>query len=143
MHFLFNLLRIKGLYILQALLALPQEAPHKRHLVYCVLVMSLGCTNLLLFTFIYGFGEIHCKRFVERALKSRKAAHGRLPPPPPGRYDREWNYMYTCAVRPSGIQEVKDASRRQQLPVFSAIGRFRTLSSSEISWCGVGHLVAS
>jgi hypothetical protein len=33
MHFLFNLLRIKGLYMFRALLAHPQEALHKRHLV--------------------------------------------------------------------------------------------------------------
>jgi hypothetical protein len=43
MHFLFNLLRIKGLYMFRALLAPPQEALHKRHLVYCVRVMSFGC----------------------------------------------------------------------------------------------------
>jgi hypothetical protein len=36
MHFLFNLLRIKGLYMFQALLAHPQEALHIRHLVYCI-----------------------------------------------------------------------------------------------------------
>jgi hypothetical protein len=44
MHFLFNLLRIKGLYMFRALLTYPQEALHKRHLVYCVCVMSVGCT---------------------------------------------------------------------------------------------------
>jgi hypothetical protein len=33
MHFLFILLIIKGLYMFQALLAHPQEALHKRHLV--------------------------------------------------------------------------------------------------------------
>jgi hypothetical protein len=32
MHFLFNLLRIKGLYLFRALLAHPQEALHKRQL---------------------------------------------------------------------------------------------------------------
>jgi hypothetical protein len=37
MHFLFNLLRIKGLYKLRALLAHPQESLHKRHLVQCQL----------------------------------------------------------------------------------------------------------
>jgi hypothetical protein len=42
MHFSFNLLRIKGLYMFRALLAHPQEALHKRHLVYCVRVMSVG-----------------------------------------------------------------------------------------------------
>jgi hypothetical protein len=43
MHFLFNLLRIKGLYIFQTLLAYPQEALCKQHFVYCVRVMSVGC----------------------------------------------------------------------------------------------------
>jgi hypothetical protein len=33
-HSLFNLLRIKGLYMFRALLAYPQEALHKRNLVY-------------------------------------------------------------------------------------------------------------
>jgi hypothetical protein len=46
MHFLFILLRIKGLYMFQALLARPQEALHKRHLVHCVHVMSVGCTRI-------------------------------------------------------------------------------------------------
>jgi hypothetical protein len=41
MHFSFNLLRIKGFYMLRALLAHPQEALHKRHLVCCVRIMSL------------------------------------------------------------------------------------------------------
>jgi hypothetical protein len=35
MHFLFNLLRIKGLYMFRALLSHPQEALHKRHLMHC------------------------------------------------------------------------------------------------------------
>jgi hypothetical protein len=43
MHFLFSVLRIKGLYIFRALLAHLQEALHIRHLVYCVRVMSVGC----------------------------------------------------------------------------------------------------
>jgi hypothetical protein len=46
MHFSFSLLRIKGLYMFRALLAHPQEAPHKRHLVYCVRVMSVGCATI-------------------------------------------------------------------------------------------------
>jgi hypothetical protein len=46
MHFLFSLLRIKGLYMFGALLAHPQEALHKRYLVYCVRVMSVGCTRV-------------------------------------------------------------------------------------------------
>jgi hypothetical protein len=40
MHFLFNLLRIKSLCMFRALLAYPQEVYHKRHLAYCVRVMS-------------------------------------------------------------------------------------------------------
>jgi hypothetical protein len=43
MYFLFNLLRIKGLYMSRALLAHPQEVLHKRNLVYCVRVLSVGC----------------------------------------------------------------------------------------------------
>jgi hypothetical protein len=46
MHFLFSLLRIKVLYMFRALLAHPQEAPHKGHLVYCVRVMSVGGTRV-------------------------------------------------------------------------------------------------
>jgi hypothetical protein len=46
MHFFFNLLRIKGLYVFRALLAHPQEVLHKRHLVDCVRVMSVGCTRI-------------------------------------------------------------------------------------------------
>jgi hypothetical protein len=45
MHFSFSLLRIKGLYMFRALLAHPQEALHKRHLLYCVRVMSVGCAT--------------------------------------------------------------------------------------------------
>jgi hypothetical protein len=40
MQFLFNLLRIKGLYMFRALIAHPQEVLHKLHLVYCVRIMS-------------------------------------------------------------------------------------------------------
>jgi hypothetical protein len=46
MHFSFSLLRIKGLYMFRALLAHLQEALHKRHLVYCVRVMSVGGTRV-------------------------------------------------------------------------------------------------
>jgi hypothetical protein len=42
MNFSFNLLSIKGLYMFRALRAYPQEALHKRQLVYCVRVMSVG-----------------------------------------------------------------------------------------------------
>jgi hypothetical protein len=40
MPFLFNLLRIKGLYMLRGLLAQTQEALNKRHLVYCVRIVG-------------------------------------------------------------------------------------------------------
>jgi hypothetical protein len=43
MYFLFNLLRTKGLYMFRALLAHPQKVLHKRNLVYCVRVISVGC----------------------------------------------------------------------------------------------------
>jgi hypothetical protein len=46
MHFLFSLLRIKGHYMFQALLAHPQEALHRRCLVYCAPVMWVGCTRI-------------------------------------------------------------------------------------------------
>jgi hypothetical protein len=43
---LFSLLKIKSLYMFRALLAYLQEALHKRHLVYCVRVMSVDCTRV-------------------------------------------------------------------------------------------------
>jgi hypothetical protein len=46
MQFLFRLLRINDLYMFGALLAHPQEVLHKRHLVYCVRVISVGCTKV-------------------------------------------------------------------------------------------------
>jgi hypothetical protein len=46
MHFSFNLLRIKGLYMFRALLVHPQEILYKRHLVYCVRIMSVGCGTI-------------------------------------------------------------------------------------------------
>jgi hypothetical protein len=45
MHFLFNLFRIKGLYMFRALLDHLKEALHKRHLVYGVRVMSVVIKN--------------------------------------------------------------------------------------------------
>jgi hypothetical protein len=41
MHFLFSLLRIKGLYMFRALLAHPQEVLDKLNFVYCMRVMSV------------------------------------------------------------------------------------------------------
>jgi hypothetical protein len=42
MHFSFNLLKIKDLNMFRALIAHSQEALHKRHLVYCMRIMSVG-----------------------------------------------------------------------------------------------------
>jgi hypothetical protein len=53
----------------RALLAHPQEALHKRHLVYCVRVMSVGCTwctlILLKIQLLRAIGEIS-RRFRDR-----------------------------------------------------------------------------
>jgi hypothetical protein len=46
MHFLFSLLRIKGLYVFRALLAHPQEGLHKQHLIYCVVFCQLEGTRI-------------------------------------------------------------------------------------------------
>jgi hypothetical protein len=46
-HVSFNLLRIKGLCIFRALLAHPQEVLHKRHLVYCMRIMSVGWVMII------------------------------------------------------------------------------------------------
>jgi hypothetical protein len=46
MHFLISLLRIMGLYMFRVLLAHPQEMQYNRHLVYCVRVISVGCTRI-------------------------------------------------------------------------------------------------
>jgi hypothetical protein len=49
MHFPFSLLKIKGLYLFQALLAHPQEAHHKQHLAYCVCTISAGCGTVAVY----------------------------------------------------------------------------------------------
>jgi hypothetical protein len=59
MHFLINLLRIEGLYMFRALLAYLQEALHKRHYVYCVHVMSVGCYQNLSVLVVYIYIYIH------------------------------------------------------------------------------------
>jgi hypothetical protein len=43
MYVSFNLLRIKSLCMFRAVLAHHQEALHKRHLVCCARIMSVGC----------------------------------------------------------------------------------------------------
>jgi hypothetical protein len=48
MHFLFSLLRIKGLYMFRALLAHPQEVVHKLHLVHCCAVYQVDLVYCLL-----------------------------------------------------------------------------------------------
>jgi hypothetical protein len=52
MHFSFNLLRIKGLYMFRTLLVHPQEALHKRRLEYCLRFMYVGCATIAVFTAI-------------------------------------------------------------------------------------------
>jgi hypothetical protein len=49
MHFSFNLLRIKCLYMFRALLTHPQEALHKRHLVYCTRILSVGSATVAIY----------------------------------------------------------------------------------------------
>jgi hypothetical protein len=61
MHVSFNVLRIKGPYMFRALLAHPHEALHKRRLVYCVRIISVGCDTVAL----------HCNR----AAASRHYMH--------------------------------------------------------------------
>jgi hypothetical protein len=46
MHFLFNLLRIMGLYMFLALLDHPEDALRKQRLVYGMRVVSVGCTRV-------------------------------------------------------------------------------------------------
>jgi hypothetical protein len=45
-HFLFSLLRIRGLYMFRTLLTHPEKALHKRFFVYCMNVISVGCTRI-------------------------------------------------------------------------------------------------
>jgi hypothetical protein len=67
MHFLFNLLRIKGLYMFRASLAHPQEALHKRHLIYCVRVMSVGCRH-----FLFNLLRIRASTYFEQVRRADK-----------------------------------------------------------------------
>jgi hypothetical protein len=46
MHISFSLLRIKGLYMFRTSFAHLQEVPHKRHLVYCMRIMSVCCATI-------------------------------------------------------------------------------------------------
>jgi hypothetical protein len=82
MHLLFHLLSIKELYMFRASLTHPQQVQPKRHLVYCVRVMSVGCTRIedrdWSFRFNPGAANIHnthtiCQLpFVWRLLKMSK-----------------------------------------------------------------------
>jgi hypothetical protein len=45
MHFLFSLLTIMSIYMFRELFTHPQEAIHKRRLLYCLHVMSVVCTR--------------------------------------------------------------------------------------------------
>jgi hypothetical protein len=66
-HFLFNLLRIKCLYMFRALRAHPHEVLHKQRLVYCVCVMSVGCTRT---SILVQLTEITRKQYTKRHLFS-------------------------------------------------------------------------
>jgi hypothetical protein len=46
MHYVLNLLTIKGLYMFRALLAHPQEMLHKRHLVYACSELTQHARNI-------------------------------------------------------------------------------------------------
>jgi hypothetical protein len=74
MHFLFSLLRIKGLYMFRALLAHLHEALHKRHLVYCLGVMSFDCTRNGVAGAANGHNmhAVYQVSFVQRLLKMSK-----------------------------------------------------------------------
>jgi hypothetical protein len=72
MYFSLNLLRIKGIYVFRALLAHPQEALYKRHLVCCFRIMSFGWNSNR------GIGNWHCTHasyqvpFVQNLLRMGK-----------------------------------------------------------------------
>jgi hypothetical protein len=65
------LLRIKGLCMFRALLAHPQEALHKRNLVYCVRVLSVGCARIGAAKW-QNTHAIYQVPFVERLLRMSK-----------------------------------------------------------------------
>jgi hypothetical protein len=62
-HCLFNLLRIKDLYMFWAMLVHPQEVLHKWHLVYCVCVMSVGCTRIGVL--LYWYAMMHSQHNIK------------------------------------------------------------------------------
>jgi hypothetical protein len=72
MHFLFSLLRIKGLYMFRALLAHLQEVLHKLHVAYCVRVMSVGCYQGWSGTPLRNTHAIYHVQFVLHFLKMSK-----------------------------------------------------------------------
>jgi hypothetical protein len=82
MHFSFNLLSIKGLYMFRALLAHPQEALQKRYLVQCVRVKSVGSSTptlvaqfLVIHTRVYCF-SINLKYFMFLSSNCTLSAQG-------------------------------------------------------------------
>jgi hypothetical protein len=90
--FLFNLLRINGIYeyMFRALLSHPQEALQKRHLVYCVRVMSVGCI---------GIGVANCRQLTHECVKVVNPKH-RAPLPPRNYF---WYSFLLEAANPSAI----------------------------------------
>jgi hypothetical protein len=57
MNFLFNLLRIKNIYMFRALLTHPQEAIHTWRLVYCLSVILVGRTKCRLCSTFWGWAS--------------------------------------------------------------------------------------
>jgi hypothetical protein len=70
MHFLYNSLRFKYLGMFRALLVHPQKEQHKRHLVHCVCVMSVGCTRIR----VYG-----SHRIISTRIHTHTHTPGRTP----------------------------------------------------------------
>jgi hypothetical protein len=69
-HFLFILLRIKGLYMFRALLSHHQKALHKRHLVYCVRIMQFHCNGgIAILDYKHAIYQV---QFVQRHLMMSK-----------------------------------------------------------------------
>jgi hypothetical protein len=117
MHFLFDS-RIKSLYMFRALLAHPQEAIHKQHLVYCVRVMSVGGTANW---HNWGFQEVEAPWFQDKrhitAVRLSALCNGRLYPPgniPQG---------HTAAGRIMSLNNSTDTigNRTRDLPACSAV----------------------
>jgi hypothetical protein len=70
MHISLNLLSLKSLYMFRALLAHPQDALHKRQLVYCVRVMSVGCAMITVTAVVEQPTDITRTQYTKTTLKT-------------------------------------------------------------------------